>query len=217
MDEKLGYQFHQSDESIGSTEARYDFNVYDEPTGEHFDPEEARLTIALGSLGAEIAQIKHPWIGRRTLRVCAGDIVLEDRTGKTVDAFVFGGELDVHVHENRTECHLVSPAPIYHAEPTVPGEVDDMASMLATEFEVLMAKRRAHWAGDPDEFASRLAAVDPVRLYAAAVAAAMVSIQSIPRSRRRARHRTVLPALRDATETLEVRGLWPAPPIAELL
>ena len=159
--EDLGYVFYPSARAECPGHPRLDVCLRDEPTGQHFDPE--RMVVQIESRGdIKTLGIRHPWIGPRQFRVCAGRVALEDRKNRFVEAFTYGDELHIGSDESRTTCALISPAPILAMLPGRP-----LVTMLAVESEIVLAERRGAWAHAPLEFNARLARVDPVQLYVA--------------------------------------------------
>jgi hypothetical protein len=165
----LGYYYHPQDHegSPGSPCLEILLSVH--PTGVHYDPERVRFTIAPPHGGIDYLTVHAPWRASADhYRVCAGRVLMEDRHGKDEEAFSFGGDLTIRTEEDRVRCVLISPAPIIDL---CYGEAPDPACLLAEEVEGLLARRRAAWGRDPDEYEARLAACDPFALYTACVAA----------------------------------------------
>jgi hypothetical protein len=132
----------------------------DAPSGMHFDPEYACLSVAADGGSLASLAVQHPWNGELRYRACAGQINLIDRKGKQVDLFTFGSDVSLTVKEEETRLVLVSLAPLllsreYHSAP----------ALLAQETEILLAQRRAHWQDAPEEFDHRLCQVEPLSLY----------------------------------------------------
>jgi hypothetical protein len=166
MSDDLGFVFHPPIDPRSPGYAALEVRLALEPTMQHFDPESVTLPTATrdGSLGHAV--VTHPWRGPDRLDVCAGHITLRDRRRRTVEAFTFGGAVDLTEEAAATRCVVRSDAPILELVPArLPGA--DLATWLACEVEALIASRRAHWARDEAEFARRLASVDAADLYQA--------------------------------------------------
>jgi hypothetical protein len=98
-------------------------------------------------------------------QVCAGRIILSDRKGKRVEAFSFGGDLEIITDEKETVAVLKSPAPIFHL-----GRVRCLSMWVASEAEIILARQKAHCdAISPHYFGEHLAQIDPLLLYASSL------------------------------------------------
>jgi hypothetical protein len=108
-------------------------------------------------------------------------VIIEDRIGKAVEAFTYGGSLEIDTNEERTLCTLVSPASILDLS----AEDDSLTRLpvthlLAQETEILLAERRAAWAHNPEQYDRRLAGSDPASLYAACLQAILEKYRRFP-------------------------------------
>lgn len=174
--DELGYSFFPREEphDIGHSELKVIIRPM--PTERHYDPETLTCTIAPHSGGTETLRVHHPWVLDTTYRLCAGHVTLEDRKGKRVVAFTFGGELHIDSTERRTICRLISPTPILeHSQ-----QRDSLELLLGEEAEILFAERRAAWLHNENEFDRRLANADPQQLYYACLAALRDKIDQWP-------------------------------------
>lgn len=144
---------------------RYELTIVlaPEPTGEHFDPEEISLPVAVEDIGVDRISLFPHSLHHRTYRVAAGRVILRDRREKRVTFFTFGGTMHVLPQPKVLICHLDSPVPIIELTP----DEDDTHVLLAIESEALMARRRAAHVGDEEAFGHRLATADPLTLYLA--------------------------------------------------
>jgi hypothetical protein len=161
MQTELGYFFHPSENPDLPGHPRLDVTLYPTPMREHYDPKKAIFEVADPETGIEHANITHPWVGPEHLQATAGYIRLVDRSEKVVEAFTFGGSLDIASQKDHTSCSLVSPVPIFHVT-----DRQDLQALLVNEFEALLAIRRAAWTGHKVDFRHRLAKLAPVQLYA---------------------------------------------------
>lgn len=217
MNTELDYDSDQLGYSFYPPEAPYDFGhaqlkvvIRPEPTGEHYDPESLTCHVA-GRSGLEPLHVHHPWTLEQTYRVCAGHVTLDDRKGKQVVAFTFGGQLHIDAGPQRTICRLTSPVPIlHHSASEAPLE-----RRLSEEVEILLAERRAAWR-DEERFERRLAAADPEQLYWACLTALCEKFDCAP-----AWHEAVVDQLRRVLHTaLSTRSSQLAqkvPPLAEVV
>jgi hypothetical protein len=160
MGREYGYYFHSREHSDSPGHSRLEVLLRSVPTGKHFDPEKLSLTIASEQRGAELLRIHHPWPGQEQYRACAGRVILQDRKGKKVEAFTFGGDLWIESKETLTAGVLTSPAPILERTGT-----SSIPELLAEETEIIFAERHADWEPDDSTFKDRLTAADPFTLY----------------------------------------------------
>jgi hypothetical protein len=104
-------------------------------------------------------------------------VIIADRNRRKVEAFTFGGKLNIDSAEQVTVASLTSPAPIFdlmppHSVPCLP--------LLVEETEILLAERRAAWAEKPEAFEVKLLVVDPLKLYAACLAGLLERLANHP-------------------------------------
>lgn len=102
----------------------------------------------------------HPWHRELNYQVYAGFIILEDRKGKKVEAFTFGGSLQIQTREEITICTFESEAPILEM-----GMKDPMRELLVEEVDIILAERSAAALPDERGFEKRLAQVNSCMLY----------------------------------------------------
>ena len=155
----LGYIFSSSKYFKDFGHSRVDIMLCPTPTNKHFDPQRVYFMI---SNEDEIEHLVVTYKGHQLnkYRVVAGLVRIQDRKGKVVFAFTFGGELQIKKEEQEKICTLLSPAPILQfVKPTT--------IRFAEEVEILLAERFAEWESIPHEFETRLATVEPLALYAA--------------------------------------------------
>lgn len=171
----FGYRFHRADPPLdwGSTALVVSLNA--QPTGEHYDPETFRLHTTGASKRLDYSILRQPWSGPDHLQVVLGDVVMNDRRGKTVEAFTFGGDARIDNDGAATRCTLTSPVPIIdlrdkHAE----------VLMLAEEAKALLARRQAAWEHDPEQYEERIAKADVEELFFAILKALEQNFSTIP-------------------------------------
>ena len=137
------------------------------PTYRHFDPQKVQFQIVSSTSDIEHISIHHPWTLGERYQVCAGRIFLIDRKAKRVEAFSFGGDLQILSDAEHTVCALESAAPIFSLFTTY-----DLPMWITAEVEALLARQKAHWDPQlPHDFETHLAAVDPFLLYASCLQA----------------------------------------------
>ncbi len=162
---ELGYVFEpiQYPHSLGHP--RLDITLSKVPSDLHFDPEEVHLFITPSLEKAhrksiEHLKIFHPWTYQTFYRVAPGILIIEDRKGKKVEAYSFGGNLQIESDDATTKCIIESAAPILEIIETNP-----VVKVLVEEVEIIFAKRRAIWAHDTEGYEARLADIPPELLY----------------------------------------------------
>jgi hypothetical protein len=210
--EELGYSFLPTAEPPDIGYTQLNVVIRPAPTERHFDPEVVVCTVAVVSGGVMNLRVHHPWILDTTYRVCAGHICLEDRKGKQVTAFTFGGELHIDSTEHRTTCCFISPAPILEHS----RQRDTLEVLLGEEAEVLFAERRAAAHNQADGFDRRLAAIDPEQLYLACLAALCEKFDCWP-SGEESLHLEFKNFLHTALAARSADEVWGIPVLADLL
>lgn len=214
---ELGYSFQpkQCDEP-GCP--RLEIILHGKPTGKHFDPERVLLTVAETTIpenAIEHLSIHHNWHGKQNYRVCAGSVRMTDRYGKSVDAYIFGGDLQIEAGQEKTIVSLSSPAPILELSQ---GYTSTLADMLAAEVEVLLARRRAFWTRhNPAEYERRLAVVEPLALYHTCIDTLKERFRSFPCDGQANTLKALKCFLQDESQKLiEQRSQLPSP-LADIL
>jgi hypothetical protein len=209
--ETLGYYFAPPDDGMPIGHPRLEFNLYDHPTEQHFDPEHAAVVVATAEGDARKVVLSHPWPGADTFRTCAGRLVLHDRKGHAVEAFSLGGRLEIASHDDHTACTLASPAPIFEVARSPGIDIEDVIALLVEDFEALLALRSAHWTGEAGELSRRLAASEPGLLYGVMLAAVDDRIHRIAPERRTEPYRLTSTVVHAEIRRLADTGRWPSP------
>ncbi len=160
----FGYAFEPDSSPDHPAHTRLRIVLRAHPTHAHYDPERVTLPIITPGHEIQALQLYHPWPADRAYRAAAGRIVLQDRLGKKVEAFSFGGAVTLDAEPEYVVVHLESPAPILALQ--FPGSV---SSHLTDAVEGLLAQRRAAHdvAGQPHYFETCLAQLAPDALYQA--------------------------------------------------
>ncbi|MEJ2149397.1 MAG: hypothetical protein P8Z40_07935 [Chloroflexota bacterium] len=205
--DELGYLLHgrQHPSELGFPELT--INITSQPTGQHFDPEHVVFPVVdpLGQIGH--LTVFHPWRQGKTYRVCAGRIVLRDRLNKRVEAFSFGGELEVTTEKSHTACLLRSPAPIFELV-----DLDGLSVTFISTLESLLARQRVTWDCDDAGYEHRLASVKPDALFTAALVGVAAQLDHTPSEGRGEHLHGEAAEIDKAIENMQAVGLWPPVP-----
>lgn len=161
-EKEYGYFFHSRGWSGSPGYSQLDVFLRSAPTEKHFDPIKMTINVAVEGEDIEFIKVHHPWSLLEHYRACSGRVILQDRKGKTVEAFTFGGNLQMESKEALTIGILTSPAPILELTST-----SSIPSVLAEETEIIFAERRAEWEPDHMTFNKKLIMADPFFLYCA--------------------------------------------------
>jgi hypothetical protein len=218
---ELGYTFHPQLYPQAPGHPQLDIVLRATPTGLHFDPKWVRLPVASANRGIELLTVRHPWQWKEHYRACEGHVSLHDHKNKVIEAFAFGGDLQIMSEEDRTTCILSSSAPIVEMLPEPLTRGPSVHMMLVEEVEALIAQRRAAWDQEqaPIAFDRRLAAVDPLRLYLACLGALNEKFAHFPHGAEDELTHQFIVFLHAESKALHEMGTWPlyVPPLAELL
>lgn len=215
---ELGYVFWpiQYPHSLGHP--RLDITLSNVPSNLHFDPKEVHLYITPSldktqPKSIEHLKISHPWTHRTSYRVAPGMLFIEDRKGKKVEAYSFGGNLQIKSDDATTKCIIESEAPILEIIETNP-----VVMMLVEEVEIIFAKRRVIWAHDREGFEARLADIHPELLYASCLVELRAKFNSSHISDGTGFYEFIKSIDREMRSRVQ-EGLWPdkVPSISEIL
>ena len=178
-----------------------------EPTEEHFDAEEITLRLRdLWGMANWKELTRHSgWLPSD--HVCPGRVLLADRKGKRTEFFTYGGTLTVQDVPDMRIYALRSPAPVLSVDPLHETWCDEVAS----ETECRIAEAVARWRGDESGFLRRLAQVDPLDAYVAAVHSILIEHACSTDLRRF--YREVDEIVRGEREWLKEQELWPDEPV----
>lgn len=210
---ELGYDFHPGTANRFPGHLQLDVTLWELPTQRHFDPELVKFEISDRGQ-PESLTITHPWTGPRQFRVCAGRIYIDDRKHKRVEAFSFGGALEITSKQELTICRLRSTAPIFDMV-----ELDSLSTTIATEAEVLLAQRRADWDPQhPHTFDQHLATAVPMELYACCLTAMHDKVTHYREHHDHLYHQ-LIHFVTSEIKLLQQTGQWPpiVPPLEEIL
>lgn len=210
-----GYVYYPSKRPGGPGHPRFDVIVRSAPTYQHFDPESVRFPIVSAMRSVETLVVGCPWRGGSHYRACAGRIVLRDRIGKTVQAFSFGGTLEIMGKPDCTLCALTSPAPIFDM-----ASSSSLGTLFVSEVEIELAQRRAELARERAlaTFDRNLAEVKPLALYSSILLAVRERIEPLSRGNGM-QYRHLYQFIQDELATLGSEGetLQNAPSLERIL
>jgi hypothetical protein len=211
----LGYTFHRPEYAPSVEHPQLDINVYAKPTREHFDPQQASFHVATDKGCIERLIVMHPWHERKQYHVCPGRVILRDRKGKVVEAATCGGDLTISNEKRYTHCSLISRAPIIQ----LANDIASLETVLVSEIEALLAKRRAELHHDDVEYEKRLATVDPLMLFMVSLATLEERLLKVPAVLRRDRYQKACHIVQQAIRMLQKRGAWTTslPSLADLI
>ena len=158
----IGYLFYPPCHPDHPCHLRLDVFLRKDTTLRHFDPKKVRFNVKSKLGGADTLSVQYPWVGRERYQVIASCVRIQDREGKTVEAFTFGGDLAISKKADTTHCTLRSPVPILRMDSS-----SSVSSTFAREVKILLAQRRAKWEmGHKDsDFDNILAKIEPRILY----------------------------------------------------
>jgi len=210
---EFGYYFHPSKYKGLPGHPQLDINIYTQPTEQHFDPERVTLPVA-DSGGLSTVTITHPWSGHKQMQLCTGRIIIHDRRDKVVEGFTLGGEITITNLETATSCKITSPAPIIHL-----FEDEDIATLLVSEFEAMLAKQRASWVGKTSEFEQHLCQADPHTLFVAGLMAIKDSLTHTLAVLHNERYYQTTHIINEAIHIVREKDKWPeqTPALSDLL
>jgi hypothetical protein len=178
--------------------------IREEPTGKHFDVQ--KLHLRLRDEYGRAKSRTFIWISplEGAGHVCPGTVTLEDRLGKQVEFFTFGGSLEMTLGSGEVVYSLRSPAPVLDL--TMPEET--VPDQLASETEELLGRIGAKWEEDEGGFSQRLAEVDSLQFYLAALGSILHHYQQAHVLEES--HHEFIAVLRREREWLIEKSLWPA-------
>jgi hypothetical protein len=203
--EELGYFFHPVENDALHGNQQLDVNIYREPTEKHFDPEQLTIWAVDSKHQVNRQTISHPYQGHKQFKVSVGRISLRDRKDKVIEAFSFGSNLRLNVHNTHTNGVFTSTAPIYRLR----DSFQDPSSLVVSEIEALLARAEADWGQRREDLRGKLADIDPFSLFVAGLLAVRNRLGRLPRGRERAR---TLRAINAVIRLLQLEKKWPSSP-----
>ena len=160
----LGYGFFDRMRPTSPGYTKLNVSLRDEPGRGYFSPEYLRVSIINETDKLEHLTIYHPWEDTETYQIGLDRIVLRDNKGRTIEAFTFGGTLQIVDEGAYTACVLTSTAPILELV-----EEFSITNLLAVETESTIAEYQDRQ--DAEIFERWMAQADPLKLYAASIKA----------------------------------------------
>lgn len=144
-----------------------------EPTKAHFDPEVVTLTIYGQEQLSHTIHLHHNSPMSKPAQACVGSVVVQDRVGKQVSFYTFGGQFDVvHTYGGRGKV-VCSYYVLQSLAPIMPVDMDlnqSLADQLASEAEAELARLKSHSLIKGVPLHTRLAKFDPLTRYAGCIA-----------------------------------------------
>jgi hypothetical protein len=184
----------------------------------HFDPKVVQLPIFTSvdrfhPKGIEHLKVHHPWPYQSSYHVAPGMLIISDRKDKKVEAFTFGGTLQIDSAEKYTKCVIQSDAPIIEIDST-----STTVMKMVEEVEIILAERRILWVHDEEEFEARLEKIPPSVLYAACLEELKTKIGHF-HSRETSEIQDFNKLIAGEKRSLINEGLWPeeVPSISEII
>ena len=168
----LGYIFFPATYDDAPGHPRFDVIMHTQPTYEHFDPKTVAFWANSSTAHIEHVTVHHPWIDGYERKILAGRIIIRDRRDKEVEAFTFGGDLQICSDDSQTTCVFTSPVPILHLIATHSAATD-----FACEVEGFLARYHALFGA---EYMERIAEIDPVLLYETCLLAIQEKFTHLP-------------------------------------
>ena len=214
----LGYRFipARNQQSIGHP--KLEINILCAPSEKHFDPKIIQIPVFMSVNSVhphQIEQLKiyHPWAYRDEYRAAPGFVMMSDRKGKKVEAFMFGGTISIDSGENCTTCLIQSDAPIIEV-----ARVKPVVMKFVEEVEILLAERRVVWAEDLSVFEERLEKISVSLLLAVCLTELEMKFDAT-QSKKVVADRQLLEIVEGERQYLRDAGRWPekVPSITEIL
>ena len=172
---EIGYLFHYPKIDKRKDPFQLDVFISSTPTEKHFDVYRLRIIAKDPHGKIENYSIVHPWHYSKEAAVCAGLVILEDRTGAREEAFTFGGTLTIKVQDLQTDCSLSSPAPILEI-----SHASSSDKLFIEEVELLLAEYRVKFTA-PLAFEEKLFEIDPFDLYIACLYRIIDKFENFPK------------------------------------
>lgn len=180
----LGYRLEPMSEHISSFYNCIVVRINARPTLKHFDPEWVSFPRITEHGYLDSMRISITWTGRATLPLAAGVVSVQDRKGKRVEFFSFGGQVELLREDKAVVLQICSDAPLLYLLYFVPSESTGCA--LATFALGQLARAKARW-DDNTAFERHLATIQPLRLFATILQGFHTYLRSQP-PQRHAKH-----------------------------
>ncbi len=205
--DQLGYHYVPSDYSPELGYAQFDARLTGKAGDRLFDASEAVFPVNAGGTLKE-QPIHHPWRSQK-MQVAIGAFTLHAHDGDVMSGFSFGGELEIDGQTAYSDLHLKSPAPVFNLSSSLHDSPGAPAALLASELSACIARRRAAWGTNDQEFESRLLALDPFQAFLISLETLRNRIDNFSQSARNQRYRTIARAVHRAINILKDADQWP--------
>ena len=206
---ELGYRFLPAADHQAQGHPCLEVNLYASPTGQHFDPHQLCLPVFELSQGIQNLTLVHP-AEAAEYQVCIGRITLLDFVKKEVEAFSFGGQLEVQNLPGHTFCRLNSSAPIFDT-----GRFAEDEALLVSEYEAALAIFRARAQQEGLDFDEQVASLDPKMIFIALSASIDNNLRAMPASTHSESYWALRHTLRAALRFITPDGELPTYPRME--
>ncbi len=178
----------------------------DSPTGHHFDPEAVSAVLRDAEGLAREVLLTRDEIGLPSGHLCPGPVTVSDWRDKRLHFYSYGGRIEMSTVPSGRVVAIHSPAPILE----ITRGQGSIAEDLASEVRSYVARAAAAWHGAEEGFARRLAGVEPLEFYVAAIH----SLLSAHRGSEDLAgvYRELDGVLAAERQWLQEQGRWPAAP-----
>ncbi len=206
--DQLGYHYSPSTYSPDLGYAQFDARLTGKAGDRLFDANEAVFPVnAGGTLKEQL--IHHPWRSQK-IRVAIGVFTLRAHDGDVMNGFSFGGNLEIDEHTAYSDLHLKSSAPVFNlSSSNLHDDPETPTALLASELSACIARRKAAWGTNDQEFERRLLALDPFQAFLISLETLRNRIENFSQSDRNQRYQMVARAVHRAINTLKDAGQWP--------
>ncbi|MBN1311219.1 MAG: hypothetical protein JXB30_07355 [Anaerolineae bacterium] len=164
LERTVGYGFFERSRPTSPGYTKLQVLLCDKPGHGYYSPKFLRVSIMSKANMMEHLTVSHPWEEMESYQVTMDRVVLRDHQGRTIQAFTFGGELQVVNREDDTLCTLSSPAPILEL-------VEDLSisTLFTTETEAALTTYRLAPETESTIFEQWMATNTPLTIYAASL------------------------------------------------
>ena len=215
--DQLGYHYIPSDHSPELGYAQFDVRLTGKAGDRLFDASEAVFPVnAGGTLKEQL--IHHPWRSQK-MQVAIGIFTLHAHDGDVMSGFSFGGELEIDEQAAYTDLRLKSSAPVFNLSSSLHDSPEAPAAILASELSACIARRRAAWRTNDQEFEKRLLALEPFQAFLVSLKTLSDKLETSPHLTETQHYRAVARTVRRAIKILKDAGRWPnyIPSLEEVL
>jgi hypothetical protein len=162
LEQTVGYGFFERSRPTSPGYAKLRVSLCDKPGYGYYSPKFLRVSSINEANSMEHLTISHPWKDKESYQVMMDRVVLRDHEGRTIQAFTFGGELQIVERQDETLCTLSSPAPILELV-----EELSISTLFTTETEAALITHRLASEPKSTTLEQWMAATAPLTIYAA--------------------------------------------------